>query len=376
MAPGKHFLFSMQLSWYSAKVRPYLRFKGIPFDERIPTAWEYYVTIRRHVGHAVVPVVITPDGEWLQDSSIIIERLEQAYPAPPVVPATPRQRLAAYLLELWADEFWLSAAVHARWSFPENYAKWRDELASAFAPGWPVFLQRLLPLGLRKFMLDANRQLGATPEQRPAIERWMARHLDHLERHFATLPYLFGSRPSLGDFAIAGPICGHLRYDESARRRLLVPRPNLLAWSDRMASERSFPPGDFLADDGIPPTLLPMLESVFGEMVPMLAATAGQVRSLGHRPGGHLPRMTGLVQFPLAGETFSREGLPYALWMAQRVLDVLAAMSPADAATARHWMQSLGGRAFLDLDIPRLERVGVHAALATQVVARQTSLAA
>jgi len=37
--------------------------------------------------------------------------------------------------------------------------------------------------------------------------------------------------------------------------------------------------------------------------------------------------MTGLVQFPLAGEMFSREGLPYALWMAQRVLGVYAALA-------------------------------------------------
>lgn len=364
MTLDRHFLFSMQLSWYSAKVRPYLRYKGIPFDERIPTAWEYYVTIKRHVGHAVVPVVITPDGEWLQDSSIIIERLEQSRPARPVIPASPRQRLAAYLLELWADEFWLSAAVHARWSFPENYPKWRDELASAFAPGWPVPLQRLLPLGLRKFMLDANRQLGATLEQRPIIERWMARHLDHLERHFATMPYILGSRPTLADFALAGPICGHLRYDESARRRLLVPRPNLHAWSDRMGSATEFPPGELLPADAIPATVLPMLDSVFTEMVPMLEATLRQVRSLTHSAGGHLPRMTGLVRFPLAGEVFAREGIPYALWMAQRVLDVPATMPAADAAVVGDWMDSIGGRPFLDLDIPRLQRVGVHAALA------------
>ncbi len=361
---GRYFLFSMQLSWYSAKVRPYLRFKGIPFDERIPTAWEYYVGIRRRVGHAVVPVVITPEDEWLQDSSVIIERLEERFPANPVLPATPRQRFACYLLELWADEFWLSAGVHARWSFPENYPKWRDELAMAFAPGWPGVLQRLFPLGLKWFMQRSNRQLGATPEQVPIIETWMARQLDALERHFSSLPFVFGHRPSLADFSLAGPICGHLRYDESARRRLLVPRPNLLAWSDRLAAGPAPTLGDLLPADEIPGTLGPALDSALHEMVSMLEATARHVTAMTHAPGSHLPRMCGPVQFPLAGEAFSREGLPYTLWMAQRMLDLLGRMPAADAAVVREWLMRCGGQRLLDLEIPRLDRVGVHAALA------------
>ncbi len=362
--PGRYFLFSMQLSWYSAKVRPYLRFKGIPFDERIPTAREYYVDIRRRVGHAVVPIVITPEGEWLQDSSVIIERLEERFPGTPVVPTTPRQRFAAYLFEMWADEFWLSAAVHARWSFPENYPKWREELSQAFAPGWPPFLQRMLPLTLKWFMQRSNRDLGATPAQIPIIERWMGQQLDALDRHFATLPYVFGTRPSLADFALAGPICGHLRYDESAKRRLLLPRPNLLAWSERLASGAGIPPGDFLPDDAIPETLRPMLDSALIEMVPMLEATAQQVRAMKNAANGHLPRMSGPVQFPMAGETFTREGLPYTLWMAQRVLDVLEGMPARDADDVRAWLETVGGDRLLALKIPRLTRVGVHAALA------------
>jgi glutathione S-transferase len=363
MAEDVSLLYSMQLSWYSAKVRPYLRFKGIPFSERTPTAWEYYVEIPRHCGHAVVPIVITPDGEWLQDSSVIIERLEQRYPERPVVPSTPRQRFAAYLLELWADEFWLPAGVHARWSFPENYPKWRDELSSAFAPGFPALIQRSLPLVLKRFMQQVNRRLGATPEQVPQIERWMAQQLDHLDCHFATMPHLFGTRPSLADFSLAGPICGHLRYDEAAKRRLLQPRPHLLEWSERMASAERRPGGEFLRDDFIPDTIRPMLDSVFGEMVPFLQATIEQVRSMKHRHGTHLPRFSGWVRFPLAGQTFSRQGIPYTLWMAQRVQGVLADLPPSQAEDVRRWVKSLGGDGFLQLHIPRLSRVGVHAAL-------------
>lgn len=361
---GRYFLYSMQLSWYSAKVRPYLRYRRLPFDERTPTFREYNVEIKRRVGHAVVPVVITPEGEWLQDSSVILERLDQRFPGEPIIPATPRQRFASYLLELWADEFWLPAGVHARWSFPENYPKWRDELSAAFAPGWPRMLQRVFPLTLRQFMRRVNLQVGATPEQRPLIERWMDRQLDELERHFAVHPWVFGQRPSLADFSLAGPLCGHLCYDEASCERWIRPRPHLHAWSQRMWTGVPEAAGPYLADDAIPGTLQPALESAVREMTPYLEGTAALIRGLTNGPGGHLPRFVGPVSFPYADSTLSRLGIPYTLWMAQRLLGVLRDMPVAEADVVRDWVTTLGGQRLLALELPRLKRVSVHAALA------------
>jgi glutathione S-transferase len=363
MTPGNYFLYSMRLSWYSAKVRPYLRFRQLPFDERTPTLREYRGEIRRRVGHAVVPVVITPEGEWLQDSSIIIERLEERFPGNPVLPVTPRQRMASYLLELWADEFWLPAGVHARWSYPQNYPKWRDELAAAFAPGWPAPLNRLFPLSLKWFMQRVNLQVGATPEQRPLIERWMDRQLDALEHHFAVHPWVLGRRPSLADFALAGPLCGHLRYDLASSERWMQPRPHLYAWSERLWSGVPEASGPWVADDAVPTTLMPLLTTAMGEMTPYLDATASLVRGMSNGPGGHLPRTVGPVTVPYADGTLTRLGVPYTLWMAQRMRDVLDEMPPAVADEARAWVRSIGGQGFLDLRLPRLRRVAVHAAL-------------
>lgn len=54
-----------------------------------------------------VPVLI--DGELsLYDSTVIMEYLEDAYPAPPLYPITPRERARVRLLELEADEIWLT----------------------------------------------------------------------------------------------------------------------------------------------------------------------------------------------------------------------------------------------------------------------------
>lgn len=110
----------VQLSLYSGKTRAYLLHKRIPFVERASNPWEFFVTLPRRTHAAAVPVVITPEGEWLQDSSHIIDTLERRFPERPVLPATPVLRFAAYLFELWGDEFWLPLAMHTRWSHADE----------------------------------------------------------------------------------------------------------------------------------------------------------------------------------------------------------------------------------------------------------------
>jgi hypothetical protein len=82
--------------------------------------------------------------------------------------------------------------------------------------------------------------------------------------------------------------------------------------------------------------------------------------------GARLPRITPEVRFPFADGTHARRGFPYALWMAQRTLDIVATMPAHDAAKVRRAMAPLGGKAFLALDIPRLRQAGLHAALDPQ----------
>jgi hypothetical protein len=122
--------------------------------------------------------------------------------------------------------------------------------------------------------------------------------------------------------------------------------------------------GPYLADDAIPETLQPALESAVREMTPYLEGTAGLVRGLANGPGGHLPRFVGPVSFPYADSTLSRLGIPYTLWMAQRLLDMLRDMPVDEADVVRDWVKTHGGQRLLALELPRLKRVSVHAALA------------
>jgi glutathione S-transferase len=184
--------YAAEISYFSGKARPALRFKDIPFEEIAPTPEIFRQVILPRTGLAFIPVLETPDGEILQDTSFILDELERRHPQPPLYPATPVQRVVAYLLELYADEFGVLPAMHYRWSFAESEAKARRDFAAATGNGESSsqFADR---------MKGSLPMLGVTPESIPGIEAHLRELLDALSDLFAEQPYLLGTCMSLGD---------------------------------------------------------------------------------------------------------------------------------------------------------------------------------
>ncbi|MGH8453292.1 MAG: glutathione S-transferase family protein [Nevskiales bacterium] len=352
-------LYAWHLSYFSGKTRCYLRYKGIPYVEKPIDIYTFSVRIKKKTGAAVMPVVVTPEGEWLQDTSVIIDRLEQRFPEAPVVPATPVQRFAAYLMELWGDEWWIPIAMHTRWSYPENYPLFEREGGDHLLPGFPRFLKNRVIAKAANQMRSHKPNVGIVPEQFEMMERWTHDMLDTLDRHFAQLPYLFGDKPSLGDFGLIGTMYGHLGRDPWPKQHMVDPRKNLRAWIDRMAEPPQPRGGHFLPGDHIPETLEPVYRAICREFIPMLEGNIRELRAyLPNHPddGRPVPRGLGFVEFPMGQGRFRRAALPYTLWMAQRMLDVYRAMPAAEQVAVRTWLQTLGGERLLELDIPRLKR--------------------
>ncbi|MGJ8687427.1 MAG: glutathione S-transferase family protein, partial [Spongiibacteraceae bacterium] len=315
--------YAWRLSWYSAKVRSYLQYKNIPFVEKKPSLYTFQRTIAKHCGDPVVPVVITPEGEWLQDSSLIIERLESRFTDAPIYPSSPIQGFFSALVEIWADEFWHATAEHYRFSFPkENFPVWRDEL-STLLPGFPRVAQHALVNHFYKFMLDVTDKVGVVPEKFALIESWTENQLDVLEQHFGHMPFLLGERATIGDFSLMGPIFGHLAWDPRSHDVLIKPRKNLAAWLARMSQPQQ-QSGALLVGDSIPDSLLKMQESVIGELIPYLEACVEQIDNF--KPvsasDARYERLGPMVGIPYGEDTLDRTVIPYTLWMFQRALDM------------------------------------------------------
>jgi len=336
--------YAAEISYFSGKVRPFFRYKAIPYEEIAPTPQVYREVIIPRTGLAFIPIVVTPDDVTLQDTSDILDELERRFPEPPVYPPTPVQRVTTSLLEVYADEFGVLPAMHYRWSFPESEAKARDDFArsSGNAQTANVFADRMkgsLPL------------LGVHPETIPAIEAHTHDLLSILSRHFESHEFLLGSRMALADLALLGPLYAHLYLDAVPGRRLRENAPRVCAWIERM--NHPVPcSGEFVAGDALPPTLLPLLQLVGSDAVPLLLDNLCAFEAWADAQPADLvepPRGVGMHETTLRGVRFQRFTSPYTLWMVQRPLDVYRALTSSERAQVQHALDGTGLEALLHI---------------------------
>ena len=121
-----YILWGGPLSFYTGKVRSYLIKKRIPYREFFPTHAVFRTQIAPTLGFFAVPVLETPDGSIIQDTSDIIEHLEEKFPEPRFNPSTPVQRTVASLVGAFGSEGMLKPGMHYRWSFlrqQENFLR-------------------------------------------------------------------------------------------------------------------------------------------------------------------------------------------------------------------------------------------------------------
>ena len=362
MSNPPYTLYGWHLSYFTGKVLCYLNYKQIPFVHRDVDMTTLMWRIKRKVGAVVMPVLVTPEQQWIDDSSLIIDHLEQRFSDASVIPATPVQRFASYLLEAWGDEWWVPIAMHTRWTYPENYSLFEREAGSALLPNFPAFMQRRAVAKVATTLRGMLHTVGVRTEQFAVMERWTVEMLDLLEQHFTQHQYLFGARATIGDFGLIGTMYGHLGRDPWPARELIAPRPHLRAWIDRMAKAPAQSKGELLADDAISETLAPVFRAIFAEFVPLLEGINQQVKAAlpALAAGRALPRGLADVDVPMGAGRFRRKALPYTLWMAQRTLDIYRQMSPDEQQNVCDWLTPLGGASFLALDIPRLTLHGLR----------------
>lgn len=325
---GPYRFYAAEISYFSGKVRPALRQKGVAFVEQLPTPAAYREVILPRTGLGFIPIVVTPDDETWQDTSEILDALEARHPEPALYPPTPVQRAVAYLLELYADEFLVLPAMHYRWSFPEGAQKARGDFAAS--NGDPAAAARFADR-----MGGSIRALGVVAESIAAIEAHTAELLDVLSAHFAEHATLLGSRMSLADCALMGPFYAHLYLDLVPGRLLRERAPRVCHWIERMNHPDPGAPGAFLAGDALAPTVRPLLELVGRDAVPLLLDTLRAVEQWAdERPPALAlpPRAVGFHETALRYAKFQRYTSPYTLWMAQRALDAYAAAGTAGRA--------------------------------------------
>lgn len=349
-------LIGTETSQFSGKARSYLRWKGVDFVEKTATPEVYRDIIEPRIGFAVIPILLTPDDQAIQDTADIIDHIERAVPGASAYPDGPVQKLASLLLELYADEWLVIPATHYRWNYNEAWIV--EEFGRTAAPSAPRDEQIRIGQVIAAPVRDAAPRLGVSEETISGIEAHYEGLLADLSAHLRRTPFLFGGRPSLADFALFGPLYGPLFRDPASGELMRRLAPGVVSWIERMQNAH-LASGEILPNDETPPTLYPILKRQLAEQLPVLTDSVRVLQewAMAQPKGARIKRSLGTHEFTIGGRRGERNIMSFSLWRLQRVHDYYRSLTGADKERADRLLEGIGGRSLASLQLPvRLER--------------------
>jgi glutathione S-transferase len=181
--------------------------------------------------------VLDIGGEKPFDSTLILRRLDELVPEPPLVSRDPEIAARQRFLEDWSDEslYWYVMAL--RWN-PVNS---KATIAQ---------LSEFVPAALRPVVgMVLGWKLGAQARSQGLGRLSLGTVLDELGRRFDELEVLLGDKPfffsdvvSVADLALFGQFATMRSGPTPQAARLLDARPKLAAFFDRVDAATAAPP--------------------------------------------------------------------------------------------------------------------------------------
>jgi glutathione S-transferase len=225
-------LYHGRTSVCSIKARLALAEKGVNFESRLMTLRgdQFDPGYLKLNPNAVVPTVVH-DGKVVIESTVIMHYVDEAFPGAALMPAAPRARAQARMMEKLMDEYvhvscmTITFATANRASLakltPEDM---EAELAKAPDPARSEIKRQVVARGL-----------DAAPVA-PAL-RIQEKLLDWIEAAMQNGPFIAGANWSLAD-AAATPYVW--RLDKLKLARMWDARPGVAAWYERIRARPSF----------------------------------------------------------------------------------------------------------------------------------------
>ena len=196
-------IYGSELSPYSVKVRSYFRYKGLP-HEWIPRSPAVQAEFQKYAKLPLVPLVVTPEEEGVQDSTPIIERFEAARPEPSIVPDDPALAFISALLEEYGDEWGNKWMFHYRWRYQPDAWSTAERIARQMMGAQGTLAVAQARAAVAERMMGRLGFVGSNATTQPTIEASFKRTLGLLEAHLQARPYMLGGRPAMADFGLWG----------------------------------------------------------------------------------------------------------------------------------------------------------------------------
>ena len=333
----------LDLSYFTGKLEAYLRAKGLPY-ELVQMDTRSFRRCARITGVAQMPQLEFPDGEWLTDSTRIIEHFETQAAGPAIYPEDLALCFIAHLLEDFGDEWLWRPAMHYRWSFASDARLLSEKLARSMMRDVP------LPLLLRRWLIGSRqrrlfvRNDGVNRQTAAAVEQVYLDVLDAMQSCLSTRPYLLGARPTQADFGMFGSMFRHFASDPTPARIMQQRSPAVRQWVNRMWEIR---PEQF-ERQSLPSTLPQGLDRmiclVCEDYLPYLDANERALEAHKHR-----------VSWPCKGVVFNTPVNRYRVWCLQRLRKRYQALDSAARSRVDDWLHA-SNPALGDLAVGLLRR--------------------
>ncbi len=217
---GKYTYYGHDLSYFSRKLESALVFYGADFDRvqvnlGIPTE-----EARKRAGTHVIPVLETPEGWALWDTTPIMRMLDARFSTKMF--ASGELGVLIHIIENFLDEWLGRTMVHYRW----HYRECAEFAAPIMGNG-----DEQIAKGIAAWGLKACRATGVEPpHQQAMVEAEYERILAAVDVQLRQTRYLLGDAPCAVDAVILGGLRAHTMVDP-VPSRLVDKYPRVREWA-------------------------------------------------------------------------------------------------------------------------------------------------
>ncbi len=272
-------VYGAKISYFTGKLENYLRYKEIPYKHIPMGTLKIRAEILKKVGVIQLPNVKLTNGNWMTDTTPMIQWFETEFPDGPVIPGDPEQAFFSLLLEDYADEWLWRPAMHYRWHYKQDAFSLSGAIVDELFVSLPF-----IPKWIKRWMIRTRQRTiftvgdGIHEGNIQGIEATYINTLKNLQAIFEKRPFLLGDKPSLADIGFSGPMFRHFGIDPTASAIMRETAPAVYEWTARLWNARhSKMEGSWL--DGIPDDWGPILDDIGAAYLPYLCANVDAWKS-------------------------------------------------------------------------------------------------
>jgi glutathione S-transferase len=249
---NEYVIHGLPRSLFTRKLQAAFSFYGLPYRVE-PRFIGGDDLLGRRAGTHQIPILVTPEGWALADTTPILQLLDARVPACRLFPEGPLGVLVHAVEEI-LDEWVARVMVHYRWHYLENTIHVIEELLGRRVGEDEARAHPMAQWGPR-----ACRATGTeSPAQQRAAEAEYLAILAALEAQLASTPFALGGRPTAVDTILLGGLHAHTNADPIPD---LAAFPRVVAWAEGGAAAAASSAGDALAPFPESTALAPFPES-------------------------------------------------------------------------------------------------------------------